>query len=185
MRHAIVLALLVAGCAHQQAAAPAPGKGATTASAVDPLQERGAALFDAAVHDDRAQLKTLVDWPRYRVVVAALKSRDETAAGKALAEIDSEPQPTEQYIEAQVVQVANELSTIASGPLPPQISLVQDHDPHSGLPSHALSPSRARLVTLATEALQGAREVVYDNSMGLVFVKGQLVYAHAAKVIAR
>jgi hypothetical protein len=179
---ALLLGLLIAGCAHDKPT-PAP---VTTASAPDPLQERGAALFDAAMHDDRARLKTLVDWQRYRVVVAAFKSRDEMAAARALAEIDSDPQPTEQYVEGQVVLVANHLSTFASGTLPPQISQIMDYAAEGNWPApERLSPSRARLVRLAIAALFGAREVIYDNAIALDFIKGQLVYTHPAKVLAR
>jgi hypothetical protein len=166
------LALVVAGCATAPRAAgdaPPPPE----------LQERAAALFDAAAHGDELRLKTMVDWARWRTVGGLQAASDDARAAEVLSRLEAEPRPTAQFVEAAVPGVRARLAEVAAGTLPPR--------PRTGImnatvaawrrgPSEGTPPSLARLQTLVAESLEGAREVTYEGGkrVTLVFVGNQL-----------
>ncbi len=181
MRAALVLATAAAtlgGCA---AAKPAPSATAATASAPahDPMAERGATLFDAAVHGDRLRLKTLVDWNRWRSFEAWAGARSESDARQALSQLEAQPQPGEAYVDAAVDRLQARLAQAASGPLPPREAPGASNASLAQLragPAPGTSPSLARLTTLVAESLADAHEVTFDGArrVTLVFVDGEL-----------
>lgn len=172
MRFAVAL-VMVAGCATAPRAAgdaPPPPE----------LQERAAALFDAAAHGDELRLKTMVDWARWRTVGGLQGAGDEARAAEVLSRLEAEPRPTARFVDGAAAEVRARLAEVAAGTLPPR--------PRSGLmnatvaawrrgPSEGASGSLARLQTLVAESLEGAREVTYEGGkrVTLVFVGTLLV----------
>jgi hypothetical protein len=173
---AIVLLLAIAGCAQPK---PPPAAPATAKVTDAGLEERAAGLFDAATHDDRLRLKALIDWPRYRTFNAWRTSADDASAARALAQLEAEPQPSAQFLDGAVAQLAQVLRAVAAGPLPPR----PRHDAgdarlealRAGVAA-GTAPSLARLATQAGEALQGGGEISYEGTgrITFVFVSGQL-----------
>ena len=173
------VALVVVGCAHQPAPPTTPATTTGNAPSAE-LVERGAALFDAAMHDDRQRLKGLVDWSRYRMFVAWHSSPDEASAARAIADMEAEPQPSDRFVDGEVEKLASLLKAVASGTLPPRPLPVTDNAELRALragPQGTMSPSRARLTTYATEALQAGRDISYEGvgRITLLFMAGQLV----------
>lgn len=172
----LVAAVTLGGCA----ATPTKSASPEQPSAIEPaLLERGAQLFNAAAHDDRLQLRAMIDWPRYRVIDAALKSHNEAAAAQALATLETEPQPSDAYIDGAVTELGNRLKSAASGSAPPR-AMGELHDGLRAMMQKMMrstSPARARLATMAAEALDGERGVVFRGvgDLNLVFVRDQLV----------
>jgi hypothetical protein len=177
MRLAVAVVALV-GCA---GAPPPPAATATQAppAAHDPLAERGAALFDAAVHGDRLRLKTLVDWTRWRSFEAWAGARSESDARQALSQLEAQPQPGDAYVDAAVERLQARLAQAASGPLPPREAPGAHNAALAKLragPPAGSSPSLARLTTLVAESLSDAHAVTFDGAgrVTLVFVDGEL-----------
>lgn len=173
--------VLVASCAASNAAT-APTRART---AREPLQEKAAALFDAAVHGDALRLKTLVDWSRWRTFAGLQQSTTDDAAAAVLSRVETEPQPSAKLVDDGAKQLMATLAAVASGPLPPQ--------PCAGVMNATLAawrrgapagapPSLARLRALVADSLEDAREVTYEGTrrVTLVFVGELLVGVLAA-----
>lgn len=159
----VALALL-AGCA-TSAPAPAPTVAAAGAPSAA-LQERAAALFDAAAHGDELRLKAMVDWTRWRTVDGGARVTSDGEAAALLSRIEAEPEPTAAFVDGAVHVVRERLARTASGPTPPKLRAgalnaavaAMRRRPEPGTP-----PSLARLRTLAAESLDGTVELTYDG----------------------
>ncbi len=169
----MALGCVAAGCATSRppaAAAPAPAG----------LQERAAALFDAAAHGDELRLKTLVDWSRFRTIDGVLHSDSDDAAAALLSRIEAEPAPSARFVDVAARDLHARLAAVAEGPMPPRpVAGVMnarlaalEHGAPDGAP-----PSLARLHALAADSLDGARELTYEGArrVTLVFVADMLV----------
>lgn len=161
--------LLVAGCAaRQRPTTPAAGQGVR-----EPLQERAAALFDAAVHGDELKLRALVDWARWRAFDGLARARGDGDAAEVLSRLEAEPQPSPELVGRAAHQLRELLAAVAAGPTPPQ--------PCAGLmnarlaawrrgPAPGAPPSLKRLEALVADSLDGAREVTLQGSRRVTLV---------------
>jgi hypothetical protein len=174
------LACAVTVAAASCATAPAPATPSPTAPRPVELQERAAALFDAAAHGDELRLKTLVDWTRWRLVEGLAEAADDAAAAQLLSRVEAEPQPSAATMDAAARALVARLARAGAGPMPPR---AQPGTMNATLarwrrgPSADAAPSLARLQTLVAEALDEAREVTYEGArrVTLVFVGDRLV----------
>jgi hypothetical protein len=164
---ALGLALLVlgGGCASSHAHAAAR---AAAPSAAPSLQERAAALFDAASHGDRLRLKLLVDWTRYRLTTAWAHARaDHATASAALSQLEAEPEPSDAYVDGAVTELQARLGAVAAGPMPPRAQPEATNpllaELRAGAPPSRF-PGLPQLWGLTSEALAGAREVTYAGT---------------------
>jgi hypothetical protein len=175
MTRVALVMLALAGCAHTRA----PAKTSTENQPNPALVEKGAALFDAATHDDRLRLKTLVDWPRWRTVAAWQSAHDAASADRAIATLEADAQPGDAFVDGETQKLAARLTSVAAGTMPPQ-PMMSPSDELQRLRHGAqgtMSPSEARLATYAREAVEGADDITYRGSgrVTLAFVAGQLV----------
>ena len=173
MRAVNVALALVLGCgcaARQKASAATAAVGAR-----DALQERAAALFDAAVHGDELRLRTLVDWARWRTFDGLAHSRGNEDAAAVLSRLEAEPQPSAAFVDGAAHALRTRLAEVAAGPTPPQACAgvmnaelaAWRRGPAAGAP-----PSLARLQALVADALDGAREVTMQGSRRVTLVFG-------------
>jgi len=171
---ALVASALLVGCA-----TTAPRGTAAAPGAPDPLHERAAALFDAAAHGDELQLKTMVDWARWRTLAGLQHSGGDAQAAEVLSRIEAEPTPGARFVDDAAREACAQLAAVTVGTLPPR--------PRPGVmnatlaawrrgPTEGTPPSLARLQTLAAESLESAREVTFDGArrVTLVFVGNML-----------
>ncbi len=173
----IVLVAWAVGCA---AAKPRPVAAETTTQHPVPRQEQAAALFEAALHHDKLQLKLLVDWPRYRLAWAWARSvADHAEATTGLSQVEAEPSPSEAYVDMAVGELQARLAAVASGPEPPQAEPGVANALLAELrhgPPLTKYPALPRLWQLTAEALAGADEVTFAGAerITLLFVGDRL-----------
>ncbi len=178
--------LLAGGCASS------PGKhaGPTTSahasdravrSAANRLQEQAAAIFDAAVHDDKARLKLAVDWSRYRTLAAWLRAHaDHEQSTGELSLLEAEPDASESYVNHAVGELQAQLADAAKGPTPPQprpgVTNALFGELKRGAPQTKY-PALPRLWELTTDAIGSADEVTYEGArrVTLLFIGDRLV----------
>jgi hypothetical protein len=163
-------ALLLAGCA------TAPGsRGATeTAATVAALQERAAALFDAATHGDEPRLKAMVDWTRWRTIAGLRRCQSDADAAAVLSRIEAEPEPSAGFVDGAVHEVRARLAEVASGSMPPRARTGVMNATLAGWrrPPRADARLRSltRLRTLVAESLEGTADVTYDGGRRVTLV---------------
>jgi len=161
-----VALVAIAGCA----TAPRPAGEAPPAAE---LQERAAALFDAAAHGDELRLKTLVDWPRWRTFDGLQRAGSDAQAAEVLSRIEAEPRATATFVDGAVTGVRARLAEVTAGTLPPRLRTGVMNATVAAWrrgPAEGTPPSLARLQTLVAESLAGAREVTYDGSKRVTLV---------------
>jgi hypothetical protein len=165
---ALALGLAAVGCATTP-----PPPAASPPTVAPELRERAAALFEAAGHHDVLRLKTLVDWSRFRLVEGLAHAGSDEAAAVVLSRLEAEPEPSARLVEAGARALEGLLAPITTGPTPPQLQAgtmnatlaAWRRGPQPGAPA-----ALARLTTLVSEALDGAREVTYAGSRRVTFV---------------
>ena len=179
MRRLFLALLLVGGCAsspgkHAGAASPAHTTDHAARSSADRLQEEAAAIFDAAVHDDKARLKLAVDWSRYRTLAAWLRAHaDHEQSTGELSLLESEPDASESYVNHAVGELQAQLADAAKGPTPPQprpgVANALFGELKRGAPQTKY-PALPRLWELTTEAVGSADEVTYEGARRLTLL---------------
>jgi len=170
---ALALALLgLCGCATTQTQAPAP-------TVAPELRERAAALFDAAAHGDVLRIKMLVDWSRWRLVDGLEHAGSDEGAARVLSQLEAQPAPSAALIDRAAQQLKTQLVALTGGPTPPELlggTMNATLASWRRGPGEGTPPALARLETLVSEALDGAREVTYAGGrrVTLVFVGDRL-----------
>lgn len=187
MRRLFLALLLAGGCASspgKHAASSSPAARANDRAArnsANRLQEQAAAIFDAAVHDDKARLKLAVDWSRYRTLAAWLRAHaDHEQSTGELSLLESEPDASESYVNHAVGELQQQLAEVAKGPTPPQprpgVTNALFGELKRGAPQTKY-PALPRLWELTMEAVGNADEVTYEGArrVTLLFNADRLV----------